>query len=155
METGGLDPRKNPLSSIGAVEFENPKNTFYTELSASPDLKCDARALQVNGINIGTWNYNAENFYTGMKRFHRWCMPIKEQTLAGHNPSFDRDFCNMNLEKVGVYHYFNHRTIDLHTVAHVIFTQKGLKFDKLYSDAIYRLLEIPTETKQHNVFNPL
>lgn len=151
-ETGGLDPKYNPLLSIGAIEYENPHNQFYAEIKPVSGLTIDAKALGINGINLIEWQ-NKPTLHYVMREFLKWIREIDEITLAGHNPSFDRDFCNVNFRRVGYNTIFNHRTIDLHTVAYVVFSQKGIKFNKLFSDEIYRLLNMPQEPRPHNALN--
>ena len=152
VETGGLDPKYNPLLSIGAVEYEHPYNTFYAEIKPLSNLVVDAKALQVNGIDLKKWNKNP-SLQSVMNKFYIWIQGIKEQTLAGHNPSFDRDFCNVNFRRIGLGNVFNHRTIDLHSVAYTIFTQKKMIFSRLTSDEIYWKLGLPIEPKPHNALN--
>lgn len=152
VETGGLDPRYNPLLSIGAVEYEHPYNTFYGEIKPLSGTTSDVRALNVNGIDLKKWN-NKPSLHSVMNKFYIWIQGTKEQTLAGHNPSFDRDFCNVNFRRIGLGNVFNHRTIDLHSVAFTIFTQKEISFSRLTSDEIYRLLGILDEPKPHNALN--
>jgi len=152
VETGGLDPRLNPLLSIGAVEFENPTNQFYREIKPHKDLVIDGRALEVNGINLEEWK-SKPSLFSVMTKFYTWIRNINEITLAGHNPSFDRDFCNINFHRAELNFIFNHRTIDLHSVAYTVFIQRKIKFDRLYSDEIYRLLGIREEPRPHNALN--
>ena len=106
------------------------------------------RALSINGYNPDKW----ENWELGttMEMFLDWIMKTDEQTLAGHNPSFDRDFCNHAFEETELPFLFNHRTVDLHSVAYAKFLGNGMKCTKLYSDRIYQLLQMPTEPKPHN-----
>ena len=49
IETGGLEPRQNPLLSIGAVDYQTG-DEFYIECGAHPDLQCDDAPLAVNGF---------------------------------------------------------------------------------------------------------
>jgi len=152
VETGGLDPRYNPLLSIGAVEYEHPFNIFYAEIKPLSGLTSNVKALQVNGIDLEKWS-TKPNLHSVMNKFFIWIQGTQEKTLAGHNSSFDRDFCNVNFRRIGFGNIFNHRTIDLHSVAYTVFTKKKVFFDRLTSDEIYRLLGMPEEPKPHNALN--
>lgn len=150
VETGGLNFQYNPLLSIGAVEYENPSNTFYVEIIPHRGLEINEKAIAVNGIDVEN-NDGKSSLFAAMSNFRLWINDIQDKTLAGHNPSFDRDFCNYNFFRVGIKDCrFNHRTIDLHSVAYTIFTCNDIPFEKLYSDEIYRLLGMKEEPKPHN-----
>lgn len=145
-ETGGLNPKENPILSIGAVEYENDDNQFYIKINPIPGLFCTVKAMQVNGIILKTWN--GTDLHTAMSKFNEWIQKIDDKTLAGHNPSFDRDFCNVNFNRIGLGNVFNHRTVDLHSLAYAKF-----RTNKLYSDKIYSLLGMEQEPKPHNALN--
>ena len=53
-ETGGLDPVRNPLLSIGAVAMNRDgeqTERFYTLVRPPVDLLCEASAMAVNGLH--------------------------------------------------------------------------------------------------------
>ena len=151
VETGGLNPIENPLLSIGAVEFENPKNKFYIEIAPLSHLYCEPKALEINGIDLKTWK--GEGLGDAMGKFYEWLQPIHDKTLAGHNPAFDRDFCNTNFRTVNKGNVFGYRNVDLHSVAYAKFLHDGIEFDKLTSDNIYKLLNMPQEPRPHIALN--
>ena len=77
VETGGLEPHKNPLLSIGAVEFAKPDNQFYIEIKPFDGLKCHPNPLKLyvhlsgyydetadDFIQVGTWKIVFKNEYT-------------------------------------------------------------------------------------------
>jgi len=151
VETGGLNPEINPILSVGAVDFDNPQNQFYGEMKPYRGMICNIKAMQVNGINLREWN-SKPSMEEVMKKFNEWVNRIRDKTLAGMNPAFDRDFCNVNFERIGLRCVFNHRTIDLHSVAYASFKKRDLPFEagKLYTDQIYKILGMPDEPKPHN-----
>ena len=153
METGGLDPKIHSLLSIGAVDFGNPTNQFYAEIGLY-GLENDPRALKINGIDLNDWE-DRPTLKRVMNEFYYWIRKIKTPILAGHNPSFDRDFCNENFLRVGLGRVFNHRTIDLHSVAFAYLTKNNYNFipHKLYSDTIYKAIDMPQEPRPHNALN--
>lgn len=149
VETGGLDPHKNPLLSIGAVEFENQDNTFYVAIAPYGDLEITEQALAINGINVNEWR-SKDPLEVAMKAFNDWVSPIPNKMIIGENPSFDRDFININLARCGIKSPFGYRTLDIHTAAFVKFKKAGIQFDKLGMDDTYRILFMEPEPKPHN-----
>lgn len=147
VETGGLDPEVNPLLSIGAVDYET-LSTFYIKLIPFGHMKIEDQALEINGIDPKTWG--GEPLVKAMTRFQAWLWGRKFP-LAGHNPSFDRNFCNANFERAGIDFQIPYRTVDLHTLAYAKYGMgNGIVEDKLTSDRIYELLGMATEPKPHN-----
>jgi DNA polymerase III epsilon subunit-like protein len=88
--------------------------------------------------------------------FLAWIENIKEKTIAGHNPSFDRDFLQATAYRYHLNWPMAHRTIDLHTVCYFDMIKKGVEpptlhgHSSLNSDSIYRYLGMPDEPKPHN-----
>lgn len=148
VETGGLDPERNPLLSIGAVDFSNPKNTFYVALLPLPHLEITEEALKINGINPKTWK--GVTLLDGMTRFYEWIEKIDDKIMGGHNTSFDRDFCNVNFKRTAFGNVFGYRTVDLHSIAYAYCLANNIKIDKLTADAIYELLGMEPEPRPHN-----
>jgi len=50
-EFSGLDFREHSLLSIGAIDFDNPTNTFYGECRLGGGATFDPVALQINGFS--------------------------------------------------------------------------------------------------------
>lgn len=139
VETGGLDPLKNPLLSIGAVD-QKTTSQFYYKIKPLDDMIITNEAVAVNGYNSGTWN--GVELASVMTWFIGW-LDGRDCILAGHNPSFDNSFLKVNFERVGIKSPFRHRTIDMHTLAYQ-------KFGKsLTSDQIYEALGMQSEPKPH------
>lgn len=140
VETGGLDPIKNPLLSIGAKDHSNG-DEFYVELFPLPHLEINEQAVAVNGFDKNNWGNG--NLKDCMQEFADW-LQNRDCKLAGHNPYFDLSFLKANFSTAGVKNPFGHRTIDMHTLAY-------LKFGaSLTSDQIYVELGMPEEPKPHN-----
>lgn len=149
-ETGGLDPKKSALLSIGAVEFAKPENRFYVELKPLRGMELNPQALAINDYHPRKWENISH--YDAMKAFQRWLLNTKSKnkrgfTLAGHNPAFDRDFCNFNFERAGLDKMFDFHTIDLHSVGYMAFKES------LSANKIYKKLNIPKEPDPHNAIN--
>ena len=52
LETSGALPNKNSILSIGAIELNNPDNTFYGECKLRDSAIVDTKALEINGFTI-------------------------------------------------------------------------------------------------------
>jgi len=145
VETGGLDPIRNSLLSIGAVEYEDPTNEFYVELEPLAGTEIHPKVLSINDYSPNTWKNT--NHFVGMNLFYEWIKQIPDKTLAGHNPAFDRDFCNANFEHAKLGRVFDFHTVDLHTLAYQ-------KFGKsLSANRIYDKLQMRREPDPHNALN--
>lgn len=159
IETGGLDPRKNPIIAIGAVDFDTG-TTFYGECRPRSDLTITEEALKVNGFTQEYMKTIKTSPYMLLENFHYWITGLKSDfTIAGENPSFDRDFLRENFKHFDLDNPFNHRTVDLHSIAYGHMLSKGfmIPFDnrknKLNSDVIFVYTGIPAEPRPHNALN--
>ena len=157
VESSGVNPEKNSLVSVGAIDFENPENRFYEECRIWDGAHVDLESLAVNGFS--------EKEITDPKRksdrevvmdFLAWMEKIKEKTLAGHNPSFDRDFLQATAYRYHINWPLAHRTIDLHSICYFDMLKRGIKpplmnnHSALNLDAVLTYLGLPKEPKPHN-----
>lgn len=157
IEASGLDPRKNSIVSIGAIDFEDPKRQFYAEPRIWDGAECNLESLAVNGFTEEECNDPAKKSLTKvMHDFLAWLEPIEERTLVGQNPSFDRDFLNDSFGRSSIGWSFSFRTLDLHTIAYTDHIKRGLKIPTennrtaLNLEAIAVYTGIPEEPKPHN-----
>ncbi len=156
VEASGVDPHKHGLLSIGAVDFYNPENQFYAECRVWDGAHVMDEALLVNGYTeaeITDPNKKTEQEIVG--EFLRWAMQCKDRTIAGENPSFDRDFIRVACERAGINWLLAYRTIDLHSIAYFHALRRGFKppmvngHSALNSDAIAQYCGLPAEPKPH------
>jgi len=157
IEASGLDPKKNSIVSIGAIDFDNPERQFYEEPKIWDGAECNPESLLVNGFTEEECkNSNKTSLEEVMHNFLNWLEPIQERTLVGQNPSFDRDFLNDSFGRSGISWHFSFRTIDLHTVAYIDHIRKNLKIPieknrtALNLEAIAVYVGIPEEVRPHN-----
>ncbi len=157
VEASGVDPHKDSLVSVGAIDFDNPLNIFYEECRIWEGAHVEKEALEING-------FTREEITDPKKKtdrevvedFLKWIEKCDNHTLAGQNPSFDRDF----LEKTAHRYHLNwplpHRTIDLHTVAYVKMIEGGItpptdkKRSDLNLDKILDFVGIQARKGAHN-----
>jgi DNA polymerase III epsilon subunit-like protein len=159
-ELSGLDPAKHSLLSIGALDFYNPSNQFYSECRIWDGAHIDDEALAVNGFT------RAEALDTKKKseaeliaEFTRWAMQCREHTLAGQNVWVDLSFLKAAAGRAHMGWPFAHRIIDLHTMSYFHMLKRGIKppsekgRSALNSDAISAYVGITEEIKPHNALN--
>ncbi|MSR78577.1 MAG: hypothetical protein EXS59_00310 [Candidatus Taylorbacteria bacterium] len=157
VEASGVSPEKNSLVSVGAVDFANPDRRFYEECRIWDGAHVDKDALAVNG-------FTREQISDTKKKsdrevvldFLEWINNSEEKTIAGHNPSFDRDFLQATAYRYHINWPLAHRTIDLHSVCYFDMIRKGITPPTLHGhsalnlDAVLRYVGIPDEPKPHN-----
>ncbi len=125
METSGVDPQKNSIVSIGALEFENPSNQFYGECRPWEGAEITDEALRVNGFTRAQLANQAKAHDQLIKEFLAWMQPIKNKTIAGHNVWFDISFFKEALKRVGIPWTFGNRYVDSHSIAYEHFARTG------------------------------
>jgi DNA polymerase III epsilon subunit-like protein len=157
IEASGTEYQKHSILSIGALDFTHTENRFYGECRVWEGAHIDENALLVCG-------FSEEEALSRKKQteaqligtFLTWANDIEDQTLAGQNVSFDRDYIKAGCQRAGYNYPFAHRTIDTHTVAytHHIIHKKEIPFAKRHSalnlDAILLYVGIPEEPEPHN-----
>lgn len=157
VEATGVNPEKCSLLSVGAIDFANPNNTFYEECRAFPGAHVEEAALAVAGFTRAqiadtkkkTDREVAEQLLTWLTTCANW-------TLAGQNPSFDRDF----LQHTARRHHLNwplaHRTIDLHSICYYHLRRRGIEpplknnHSGLDLDAILVYVGLPARGNAHH-----
>jgi DNA polymerase III epsilon subunit-like protein len=129
LETTGLDSRTCSILSIGALDFDNPKNQFYEECRIWEGAHVQDEALEVNGFTFESIvNSTKKTDKEILESFIEWSKEVKYRTLAGENPSFDRDFLKYTAYRYHINWTFAERTVDLHSVsyAHHLQNEKEL-----------------------------
>lgn len=162
IETGGLDPQKNALLSIGAVDYDNG-DEFYIESRAMWQSQLDAKALEVNGFTLEqALDINKPTPIEAYIKFQSWAAGrhglLAGQQVGSLDIPFLRDIhaaierlvngeCNPPVPTVidGFLPWqFGYRSVDLHSVAFA-------KFGKSMSlDGILQAVGLAPEPKPHN-----
>lgn len=162
IETGGLDPAKHALLSIGAVDYDNG-DEFYGECRAYSgygkffrppfdDDLIDDFALGVNGFTREQCHDPAKQWpHSLYMEFLRWAAIDKKRDLliAGQQVgAFDIPFLKKiaNDPRQGIVPTwpFGYRSVDLHSVA---FAKLG---KSLSLDGILTAVGLSPEPKPHN-----
>jgi len=157
-ETGGLDPRKHSLLSLGLVVGDGPRllNSLEILVRHEPYV-VSAGGMAVNRINLV--EHSAAALEPAMaltvlevfldQHFPHRCKPI---ILAGHNVGFDQAFLATFLESQGraLEPRFSHRLVDTHSLAAGLRDAGRLPLENLSSTALFAHfgIQVP-EAKRH------
>jgi DNA polymerase III epsilon subunit-like protein len=156
VETTGLDPRRHSIVSIGAVDFSNPEDTFYGECRIWEGAEVSEEALLVNGFSKNeVADKSKMPLEQLMRHFISWMQHINDRTLAGANPSFDRDFLKASVERCRITDDFAYRTIDLHSLCYTHYLKREISpplskgRTNISTDSVLKYVGMPPEPKPH------
>lgn len=157
IEASGTTYEKHSILSLGALDLARPEYRLYLECRIWDGAHVDPEALAVNGFSLAEAQDPTKQTEAQLiAQFLTWADDIEDQTLAGQNVSFDRDFVKAACERAGYAYPFAHRTVDTHTLAymHHVLHGKQVPFDKRHSalnlDTILNYVGIPSEPEPHN-----
>lgn len=159
VETSGLSPQRNSILSIGALDLQNPTRRFYGECRLWDGAEISDEALAVNGFTeADTTDPDKKTEAELVTEFLEWSQHLADRTIAGQNPSFDRDFLQAAGGRAGLSWDLAHRTIDTHTLAYMHMIKRGMpapideqhRRSRLDLDAILNYCGIPDEPAPHN-----
>ncbi len=149
VETTGLDPRKHSIVSIGALDFDKPVSIFYRECRIWNGADITEQALRINGFSRVKVTTNENSLELIISRFLKWTDDVKDKTLAGMNPAFDRDFLKQSAEMYGKDWNLGYRTVDLHSICYANYMKSGIK-GTLTSDDIFVYVGLTQEPMPHH-----
>ncbi len=160
VEFSGLDPIKDSIVSIGAVELANPQNQFYGECKIWPGAHINKEAIAVNGFTMDEiTDPKKQSDGELVKAFIDWASKCEEHTLAGQNPYLDMEFIHNAVKRNNIDWNFAHRTIDMHSLCYMHMTKREVLIPivnnrtDLDSDKIMEYVGIPVEPHPHNALN--
>lgn len=118
---------------IGALEYENPKNTFLEEARIDDEDNVTEEALKITGKTEGELrDKNKQSQKELIKNFLIWAGKCRERIIAGHNVWWDLIFLQNRCLKYGLIKDFEdilgHRVLDLSTLAQIRYKEKHGKF---------------------------
>lgn len=156
-ETTGLNPRKNSIVSIGALDFYYPHNKFYEECRIWEGAEIEQTALDVNGFKKEQIkDPNKKSLEQVIKEFLEWTNSCFDIIFAGENPRFDIDFLKESADRYNIIFKFTLRSIDLHSICTSHYIRRGItpplkdRRTDLNSDKILNYVGLPSEPKPHN-----
>lgn len=123
-ETGGTNPSKHSLLSVGVVIWNKNKGIISKkEFILKHDKYCvTAKARQINKFDEAYYNENGIDEKKFINDFLEYLYIYFERTVAipivGHNVQFDVNFLKVVFKKNNrsFYQYFSHRIIDTYSV---------------------------------------
>ncbi len=116
--SGNFEPYKNGIWQIGAVELENPSNTFLQEGRIDDEDTVEEGAIKVTGKSeVEMRAVNKQSQKDLLKNFFKWVEKIKDKLLVAHNTPFDYGFLFLRARKYELKFPFEYKTMDLHTIA--------------------------------------
>lgn len=157
MEASGLDPVKNSILSIGAIDFSNPKNQFYKECRMRSGATYDPESLEVNGFSVKEIKDRRKmSLKQLVADFLEWTSDINDVTLAGHNVQFDVKFLQYSFRLYEMKWIFGHRNLDTHALVYAEYLSRGLRMplrnnkSNITSDVVFNYVGLPKEKHLHN-----
>lgn len=159
IEASGTNHDKHSIVSLGALDFDHPDNQFYDECRVWDGAHIDDEALKVNGFTRDEiMDPSKKNEGELIKAFVAWAGDLRDWTIVGQNPSFDRDFVRAACSRAHADFPLPYRTVDTHTLAYMHMVKRGLmppfEADKhrtaLNLDAVLQYCGIPEEPDPHN-----
>jgi DNA polymerase III epsilon subunit-like protein len=161
IESSGLDPERNSILSIGALDTDEPTNQFYDECRVWEGAHVSDEALAINGFTQEEATDSSRKSEAELiKAFLAWALDRpKDRTIVGQNSSFDRDFAQAACARAGVEFPFAHRTIDTHSLVWLHMVQAGITPPMRNLHTGINLTEalaycgLPPELKPHNALN--
>jgi DNA polymerase III epsilon subunit-like protein len=160
VETSGTDSRYHSLVSIGAIDFDNPTDTFYKECCVFDGARIEDESLAVNGMTKEQITDKSKLSEADIiKYFIEWIKDKNDHTVAGQNPSFDVSFLMAGAERAGINISIPKRIVDLHSITYFHMNRRGLVVPHanhrtdLNSDKIMEYVGIPAEPKPHIAIN--
>lgn len=157
IEASGTNYEKHSILSLGALDFDNPDNRIYLECQAWEGAHIDPQAIEVCGFTEEEATDDTKKTEAQLiAEFITWTEGVEDQTFAGQNVSFDRDYVKAACERAGYNYPYAHRTIDTHTLAymHYITHGKEVPIAKRHSalnlDTVLNYVGIPEEPQPHN-----
>lgn len=157
IETTGEIPWTDSILSIGAVDFSNPSNQFYTECKMREGAHVNPEAFEINGFTMeGITSNRKKPLKNALEEFIDWAGKIEDMTLAGHNHYMDVYFLEYSMKLYGIHSPFKYRLVDTHTLTYVNMLSRGLKVpldnngSGINSTVFLAYCGLPKEPMPHN-----
>lgn len=148
-ETGGLDPGKHSLLSIGMVIWEEMEIIDSKEILINDGvLSVTKEALAVNKIDIEKHRQTAVSSLQAVDEIFSFTgkhFPGNRKiSLAGHNVHFDAGFLKAFLaaSNKDFSKYFSHRMIDTSSILHFLYLSGQIGQKAISSDEAFTLFNI-------------
>lgn len=114
-ETGGLDPRRNPILTLSAAKTHGG-GSFNVKIIPPEGLEISEEALAVTGISVEDLRENGIPEAEAVRRFSEF-VGEGGHVIAGCNFPFDMRFLREMYRRCGAPMPISHHCVDLQTVA--------------------------------------
>jgi len=129
LEMSGLNIEKCGIWQIGAVELENPENTFLEEARIDDGDEAYADALRVTGkTEAQLRDKNKQSQKELLKNFFDWSSKISSKIMICQHPQADFAFLENKAWKYNLDFPFSHRVFDLHSFSQAKYLEIKGKF---------------------------
>lgn len=160
-EMSGVNPLKNGIIQIGAVEIENPSNHFYIECRIDDDQEVNndtSRYLEISEDDMR--DASKISVKEAIEAFMAWALKVNDRTLIVHT-FMDIMFFEIACRKyqLDFLSTFGYHFVELHSVAYAHYVQHGYDIPNkngltyLRASDIARFVGIPEEPKPHKAIN--
>lgn len=157
IEASGTEYVPHSIVSVGAVDCADPSRQFYEECRIWDGAHISDESLAITGFSEAEVRDTQKKTEAELvEALLAWLYDADDQTLAGQNVSFDRDFIKAAARRAGIADDLAYRTIDTHTLCymHMVARGQSVPLEKHHSaldlDAILRYCGIPDEPMPHN-----
>ncbi len=159
-ELSGLDPERDSIVSIGAIDSRDKNRTFYGECRVWDGAHISDASLEINGFTHADVTDSRKKTEAELIRdFLAWVAVSEDHTIAGQNVWTDYLFLREAAKRAHLNFPLARRIVDIHSiaVAHAIQMGKQIPLEKgrssFNSEHISRYCGIPEEPKPHNALN--
>jgi len=157
-ETGGLNPKENPVLEIAATVYDEDGNSRdHYHATYDPYLPMDCKALAINNI---MQRRNPCNNKDEIENFIRWSTVVYQRynpTLVGQNLKFDLDFIDSFTEHYGYKGWskmWNYHILDTSQIAFIL-REAGIiqtdKFNLVALAKVYGVENLAAHTAEADV----
>jgi DNA polymerase III epsilon subunit-like protein len=115
-ETGGLDPARHALVSIGAIHMESGAE-FSMLIRPADGLELEDQAVKVHGLSAEHLEQHGVDEEVAMVAFASWLRVFGPQDWMGANPDFDRGFIAAAFRRHRIMGDVPRRPVDVQAVA--------------------------------------
>lgn len=147
-ETGGLSSERNSILSVGAVVYDNFKQTNEIEIYIKEDnINVEKRAMEINKIDLEWLKENGKHPSVAVGLLDKFIddnFGKDEVALAGHNISFDVGFMKRLYRLAGKNYEdrFSHRTLDTAAIIRFLNMTGKTKMKSAKSDEAFAYFNI-------------
>jgi DNA polymerase III epsilon subunit-like protein len=129
IETSGLDFEHLGIWQIGAIELENPANSFLEEARIDDNDVINPNSLKIIGKTEEELRDKTKRSQKELlSDFFEWAKKIEIKDCICQNPQFDWSLLYMKAMKYRLDFPFIHRAYDLHSIAQLKHFQLKGKF---------------------------